>query len=224
MLVVAESAKHFSRVPGPWPGTFLALYFGLPDDVLAERADHFGPVEEPVALLWRRSVLDVRVVEDLGQRTPPLVLADDVRRDPVDVTRLAEEVPKEVSECHPRRLYPRPMRKLSTAGRFAERELHGVDEAGTDERILIWIERREGGAWGVGRAINPQHRSTDEPRADDYVFEGFELDDALQRANEILEDDLSVSEGDGRSEHVRPFTRKELLRPLERWFFGHGPR
>ncbi len=116
------------------------------------------------------------------------------------------------------------MRKLSTAGRFAERELHGVDEAGTDERILIWIERREGGAWGVGRAINPQHRSTDEPRADDYVFEGFELDDALQRANEILEDDLSVSEGDGRSEHVRPFTRKELLGPLERWFFGHGPR
>ena len=116
------------------------------------------------------------------------------------------------------------MRKLSTAGRFAERELHGVDEAGTDERILIWIERREGVAWGVGRAINPQHRSTDEPRPDDYVFEGFELDDALQSANEILEDDLSVSERDGRSEHVRPFTRKELLGPLERWFFGHSPR
>jgi hypothetical protein len=116
------------------------------------------------------------------------------------------------------------MRKLSTAGRFAERELHGVDEAGSDERILIWIEHRGDGAWGVGRAISPQHRSTDEPRPDDYVFEGFELDDALLRANEILEDDLSVSERDGRSEHVRPFTRKELLRPLERWFFGHGPR
>jgi hypothetical protein len=116
------------------------------------------------------------------------------------------------------------MRKLSTSGRFAERELHGVDEKGGDERILIWIERREGGAWGVGRAVNPQHRSSDEPRGDDYVFEGFELDDALQRANEILEDDLSVSEQDGRSEHVRPFTRKELLGPLERWFFGRGPR
>ena len=56
------------------------------------------------------------------------------------------------------------------------------------------------------------------------MFEGFELDDALQSANEILEDDLSVSERDGRSEHVRPFTRKELLGPLERWFFGHSPR
>jgi hypothetical protein len=196
----------------------------LPDYVVAQCANYFGPVEEPVALLWRRSVLDVRVVEDLGQRAPPLVLADDVRRNPIDVARLVEEVPKEVADRHRGRLYPRPMRKLSTAGRFAERELHGVDEAGTDERILIWIERREGGAWGVGRAINPQHRSTDEPRPDDYVFEGFELDDALQRANEILEDDLSVSEGDGRSEHVRPFTRKELLGPLERWFFGHAPR
>jgi hypothetical protein len=116
------------------------------------------------------------------------------------------------------------MRKTSTSGRFAERELHGVDEAGGDERIMIWIERRQGGAWGVGRAINPQHRSSDEPRQGDYVFEGFELDDALLRANEILEDDLSVSERDGRESHVRPFTRKELLGPLERWFFGRGPR
>jgi hypothetical protein len=152
------------------------------------------------------------------------VLADDVCGNAIDVARPVEEVPKEVTDRHRGRLYPRPMRKLSTAGRFAERELHGVDEAGSDERILIWIEHRGDGAWGVGRAINPQHRSTDEPRPDDYVFEGFELDDALLRANEILEDDLSVSERDGRSEHVRPFTRKELLRPLERWFFGHGPR
>jgi hypothetical protein len=116
------------------------------------------------------------------------------------------------------------MRRLSTSGRFAEREVHGVDEAGVDERIVIWIERRAGGAWAVGRAVNPQHRSTDEPRRDDYIFEGFELDDALLRANEVLEDDVSVSEHDGRPEHVLPFTRKELLGPLERWFFGRGPR
>ncbi len=202
----------------------LGFGFCLADDVIAESADHLGPVEEPIALLRGRSVLDVWVVEDLGQRAPPLVLADDVRRNTIDVSRPVEEVLEKVTDPHRGQLYPRPMRKLSTAGRFAERELHGVDETGSDERILIWIERREGGAWGVGRAINPQHRSTDEPRPDDYVFEGFELDDALQRANEILEDDLSVSERDGRSEHVRPFTRKELLRPLERWFFGRGPR
>jgi hypothetical protein len=116
------------------------------------------------------------------------------------------------------------MRRLSTSGRFAEREVHGVDEAGTDERIVVWIERRAGGAWAVGRAVNPQYRSTDEPRRGDYIFEGFELDDALLHANEVLEDDVSVSEGDGRLEHVRPFTRKELLGPLERWFFGRGPR
>ena len=35
-----------------------------------------------------------------------------------------------------------------------------------------------------------------------------------------LEDDLRVSEDDGRPQRVVPFTRKELLGPLERWFFG----
>jgi hypothetical protein len=112
------------------------------------------------------------------------------------------------------------MRKRSTAGRFAERELHGFDEAGSEERIVVWIERREGALWAVGRAVNPQHRRSDDPRKDDYVFEGYELEDALLHANEILEDDVQVIEQDGRTEHVKPFTRSELLRPLERWFFG----
>jgi hypothetical protein len=116
------------------------------------------------------------------------------------------------------------MRKRSSAGRFAERELHGVDESGAEERIVIWIERREGAVWAVGRAINPQYRPSDEPRKDDYVFEGFELDDALERANDLLEDDEEVLEQDGAPVHVRPFTRTELLRPLERWFFGRGPK
>ena len=113
------------------------------------------------------------------------------------------------------------MRRKSTAGRFAERVVHGVDDAGVEETILIWIERKQGAVWAVGRAVNPQHRSTDEPRSDDYVFEGFELDDALEAANDALEDDLSVSERDGQTEKLRPFTRGELLKPLERWFFGH---
>jgi hypothetical protein len=112
------------------------------------------------------------------------------------------------------------VRRTSTAGRFAERTLRGVDDAGAEERIVIWIERKEGGIWAVGRAVNPQHRPSREPRRDDYVFEGYELDDALQAANECLEDDLDVSEKDGRGERIRPFTRDELLKPLERWFFN----
>ena len=36
----------------------------------------------------------------------------------------------------------------------------------------------------------------------------------------MLEDDVRVSEDDGRPQRVTPFTRKELLGPLERWFFG----
>lgn len=112
------------------------------------------------------------------------------------------------------------MRRKSTAGRFAERIVHGVDDRGADETIVLWIERKEGAVWAVGRAVNPQHRSSDEPRRDDYLFEGYELDDALGAANDALEDDLEVSERDGRSEDLKPFTRGELLRPLERWFFG----
>jgi hypothetical protein len=113
------------------------------------------------------------------------------------------------------------VRRKSTEGRFAERTVHGVDDAGADETILIWIERKQGAVWAVGRAVNPQHRSSDEPRDDDYLFEGYELEDALTAANEALEDDASVSEKDGRAERLMPFTRNELLKPLERWFFGH---
>jgi hypothetical protein len=114
------------------------------------------------------------------------------------------------------------VKRRSTAGRFAERKLHGRDDAGAEEQIVVWIERKPGALWAVGRAVNPQLRRSDEPRRDDYVFEGYELDDALLRANETLEDDLDVSERDGRGEHVRPFTRDELLKPLENWFFGRA--
>ena len=111
------------------------------------------------------------------------------------------------------------MKKPSSA-RFAEREVHGVDDRGEPERVVIWIERLPGAQWAVGRAVNPQNRRSDEARRDDYVFEGYELADALERANETLEDDAAVSEQDGSSEKVRPFVREELLGPLERWFFG----
>ena len=112
------------------------------------------------------------------------------------------------------------MVRKQQAGRFAERVIEGVDDAGSSERIVIWIERKEGGVWAVGRAVNPQHRQSDEPRHGDYVFEGYELQDALDAANEALEDDVSVSERDGQTSRTRPFRRTEILGPLERWFFG----
>lgn len=114
------------------------------------------------------------------------------------------------------------MQVSTDRGRFAERELHGVDDAGNDERVVIWIERRAGAVWAVGRAVNPHHRTNSAPRRDDYIFEGYELEDALVCANTALEDDLTVSEADGHGERLRPFTREELLKPLERWFFGRS--
>jgi hypothetical protein len=112
------------------------------------------------------------------------------------------------------------MKRHSREGRFAERVVSGVDDLGADERIVIWIERKAGALWAVGRAVNPQHRASDEPRPDDYLFEGYELEDALERANAALEDDLRVSAQDGREAAAPPFTRDEILKPLERWFFG----
>ena len=114
------------------------------------------------------------------------------------------------------------VQRTDRSARFAERVLDGVDDGGVAERIVIWIERRAGAVWAVGRAVNPQHRTSDVPRPDDYVFEGYELEDALTAANDALEDDARVLEEDGWNGRVRPFTRDELLKPLERWFFGRS--
>jgi hypothetical protein len=107
--------------------------------------------------------------------------------------------------------------------RFAERVLHGIGDDGSREEIVVWIERRPGALWAVGRAIDPKNRRTPKPRADDYVFEGYEMGDALDAANNALRDDLRVSAEEGLNEDVREFREDDLLKPLERWFFGHKP-
>ena len=112
------------------------------------------------------------------------------------------------------------MKRSSREGRYAERALVGVDDVGEEERIAIWIERRAGAVWVVGRVVNPHLRESDEPRPEDVIFDGYELEDALEHANEALEDDVIVLEGDGLPADVRPFTRKEVLPLLERWFFN----
>jgi hypothetical protein len=121
------------------------------------------------------------------------------------------------------RLYPCVVAPEPAGMRFAERVFHGVGDDGNREEIVIWIERRPGARWAVGRAIDPRNRSNPAPRADDYIFEGYELTDALEAANNALSDDLQVSVGEGVNEDVRPFADEELLKPLERWFFGHRP-
>jgi hypothetical protein len=107
--------------------------------------------------------------------------------------------------------------------RFAERVLHGIGDDGRREEIVIWIERRPGALWAVGRAIDPKNRRMPKPRPDDYVFEGYEMGDALEAANNALQDDLRVSAEEGLNEDVGAFSDDDLLKPLERWFFGHKP-
>jgi hypothetical protein len=45
--------------------------------------------------------------------------------------------------------------------------VEGLDDRGRPERVVIWIERQPGALWAVGRAVDPQHRASDEPRLDD---------------------------------------------------------
>src|SRR3954470_16931360 len=112
------------------------------------------------------------------------------------------------------------VKSVHSAGVHVERVMEGRDDTGREERIVVWIERREGAVWAVGRSVNQHLRAAPEPHEEDYVFVGYELDDAIGAANTTLEDDVVVSEGDGLNGKVRPFRREELLEPLERLFFG----
>jgi hypothetical protein len=107
---------------------------------------------------------------------------------------------------------------------FAERSIRGVGDDGSDEVVTIWIERKPGALWAVGRAVDLAQRPDGHVRPDDYLFEGYEMGDALEAANEAVAADLDVSASEGRSQDVEPFSEAELLAPLERWFFGHSPR
>ena len=115
-------------------------------------------------------------------------------------------------------------RNGSASTRFAERQVHGLGDDGDRELVTIWIERRPGAVWAVGRAVGLQERPDGAVRADDFIFEGYEMGDALEAANGALSSDLDVSREEGRSQDVDPFGEQELLEPLERWFFGRAPR
>ena len=93
------------------------------------------------------------------------------------------------------------------------------DERGV-ESITIWIEHRDDGSWAVGRASDLTQRQFAEPRDHDYVFNGFEIDDALDAANGALEDDVVASEQDGIEVDASPFLRRDLESPLNEWFWG----
>jgi hypothetical protein len=107
--------------------------------------------------------------------------------------------------------------------RFADRVVQGVADDGGDELVTIWIERRPGAVWAVGRAVGLEERADGAVRSDDYVFEGYEMGDALEAANQALSADVDVSREQGRPQTVDGFREQELLEPLERWFFGREP-
>jgi hypothetical protein len=112
------------------------------------------------------------------------------------------------------------MRDHTDPFRFAERRVRGRDEQGTEEVVTIWVDRCDGALWRVGRATDLHLRDNPEPRTTDTVFEGFEMSDALEAANNALEEDVvACEESADRNTGVRPFTETELRERLERWYF-----
>jgi hypothetical protein len=194
------------------------------DQVVTELVDDLGTVEQALHLVRRDAVGHVVIIEDLGERAAAMMLADDVLRNPLLRLRTGREererAPDRVDESHSGPSIVGVVKAPVSAGRFAERIVDGRDDGGRSERVVIWIERRPGAIWAVGRQVNPQHRETESPREDDYLWQGHELDDCLEAANGALEDDAVVSEELGSPQKVKPFHRSELLKPLEKFFFG----
>ena len=90
----------------------------------------------------------------------------------------------------------------STLGAFAERLLRGA-------------------TWAVGRTVDSRARSIPEPRDDDYIFEGYEMGDAIEAANNTLADELAVFYEESPDESPPRFTEEDLLKPLAWWFFDY---
>jgi hypothetical protein len=105
---------------------------------------------------------------------------------------------------------------------FAERRLGGLDDHGVREEIRIWIDWLPGGIWGVGRVVDLSSRENPGLlRDDDWVFRGYEMQDALHAANAALSADLAVSRDVGEPDAALLFREDELRPRLERWFLDH---
>jgi hypothetical protein len=106
-----------------------------------------------------------------------------------------------------------------TSRHFAERTLGGRDDNGVREEVRIWIDWLPGGIWGVGRVVDLSSRENPSlVREDDWIFRGYEMQDALEAANAALSADVDVSREVGEPAAARLFREDELRPRLERWF------
>ena len=188
----------------------------------------FGSVEQARPLLRRCSGSDVRVLEDLGERPAAVVLADrrTRRRAP-----LSASAAKRNENGFRKRLLRLPTAAIVSSSREAPADAWAVRRArsaGTwttpapRSAIVIWIERKPGAVWAVGRAVNLGDRA--ERGAAARRLRSSRATSSRTRSRRrttTLEDDLQRLGGRRRrAARCSPFTREELLKPLERWFFG----
>jgi hypothetical protein len=178
-------------------------------------------VEQGADLQWIGAVRDEGVGEDVLQIAAALDLADDVVYEQLLLAGAEETLEKVVRVAHHRQYTG--MEPEAEVTRFADRTVRGRDDRGEAEIVTIWIDRRPGALWSVGRAVNIANREQPAPRRDDEIWSGYELGDALGVANDALEADLDASDdNDDHNVQLKPFTEGELKARLERWFFDHA--
>src|SRR5205807_9213151 len=113
------------------------------DRLVAERLNRLRPVEQSQALVWTEAVLHVPVLEDLSESASSSVLANHVRGHALLCARSGEEkgewgAQQACQSLHRGDCILACGRRISTEGRFSDRVVHGVDDAGAAETIVIW--------------------------------------------------------------------------------------
>ncbi len=194
--------------------------------------DDLGPVEQAPRVDLAGAVRDVGIRHHVRQRPSGLEFAHDVAHERVLDGAGAAQAPEDSVIRHGvqrTRSCAEQSRRLAcgtvhgdsdrASKHFAERTLSGLDDAGQLEEVRIWIDWLPGGIWGVGRAIDLRTRENPSIiREDEWVFRGYEMQDALEAANAALAADLDVTAELGETHLTVPFDEAELRPRLERWF------
>ena len=126
---------------------------GVLDGLVAERLDQLRPVEHAQTLSRAEPVLHVAVLEDLAEAAPAacsrMTYAATRSSVLVPAKRNEKGAQQDCESLHSDDCILATVRRKSTEGRFAERVVHWVDDAGAAETIVIWIERKQArcGPW-----------------------------------------------------------------------------
>ena len=141
--------------------------------------------------------------EDVLERPAALVLANDVGRDAlVRGLRACEEIRKN-EPMLPEAIVSLSHARSPSVGAVCGARRRRIDDGGARSGSS---SGSSGARMGRGPSVERSIPRTARPasRVDDLIFEGYELEDALDHANEALEDEVRVSRRRGSTSRSRP--------------------